>query len=80
MPQFQSPTAVPPKTPKRVVMLTFDGASSLDTVGPVDVLAGAQMAFQTRDPVYTVELVTVDGGLVRTTPAGLTRISHGGTV
>jgi len=71
MQQLETLSARPPARPKRVVMLTFDGASSLDTVGPVDVLAGTQVAFQTREPVYAVELVSVRGGLVTTTPAGL---------
>ena len=71
MSRFTIPSALPPAQPKRVVMLTFDSASSLDTVGPVDVLAGTQVAFQTSEPIYSVELVSVDGGLVTTTPAGL---------
>lgn len=64
-------TVFPPSKPKRVVMLTFEGASSLDTVGPVDVLAGAQVAFGSPDPVYAVEMVSMCGGLVATSPAGL---------
>lgn len=71
MPDTSTITVGAPDRPKRVVMLTFDGASSLDTVGPVDVLAGARVAFQSAAPVYTVELVSLDGGLVRTSPAGL---------
>ncbi|WP_368186123.1 DJ-1/PfpI family protein [Aestuariibius sp. HNIBRBA575] len=60
-----------PNQPKRVVMLTFDGASSLDTIGPVDVLAGAKMALQAPDPVYQVEMFSLGGGLVSTSPAQL---------
>ncbi len=63
------PTTIAPSEPKRVVMLTFEGASSLDTVGPVDVLAGAQMAFQTSAPIYEVEMVSLKGGLITTNPA-----------
>ncbi len=62
---------VAPARPRRVVMLTFDGASSLDTVGPVDVLAGTQVALQSHNPVYAIDVVSLDGGLVRTSPAGL---------
>ncbi|WP_420568811.1 GlxA family transcriptional regulator [Thalassovita sp.] len=69
---FTKPAAIAPSKPKRVVMLTFEGASSLDTVGPVDVLAGAQMAFQTSAPIYEIEMVSLKGGLISTNPAGVT--------
>ncbi|MEJ8572471.1 GlxA family transcriptional regulator [Microbaculum marinum] len=67
----EDPAGIAPSSPRRVVMLTFDGASSLDTVGPVDVLAGAQVAVRSPHPVYAVELVSLEGGLVRTSPAGV---------
>ncbi len=63
--------ALIPSSPKQVVMLTYEGASSLDTVGPVDVLAGTRVALQTPDPVYRVDMVSPDGGLVSTSPAGV---------
>lgn len=67
----EKPIPLIPSKPKRVVMLTFDGASSLDTVGPLDVLAGATSALQAPHPVYLVEVVSLGGGLVTTNPAGL---------
>ena len=71
MPHTPDIPVVAPRTPRRVVMLTFEGASSLDTIGPVDVLAGTQVAMQSADPVYRVEMVSLQGGLVTTGPAGL---------
>lgn len=34
-------------------------------------LAGTQVAFQIPDPVYTVEMVSLSGGLISTSPAGI---------
>lgn len=71
MPGIPNITDQLPDKPKRVVMVTFEGASSLDTIGPVDVLAGACVAFKEREQVYDIEIVSVDGGLITTSPAGL---------
>ena len=52
-------------------MVGFDGASALDIVGPLDVLSGSIVASQRHNPDYTVEVASLKGGLITTTPGGL---------
>jgi transcriptional regulator GlxA family with amidase domain len=59
------------KRPKLVVMVAFDGASSLDIVGPLDVLSGSIVANQSDIPDYSVEITSRKGELISTTPAGI---------
>lgn len=58
-------------SPKRVVMFAFEGASSMDIVGPIDVLSAAQVVTQSTDKLYEVEIVSLHGGLIVTKPANV---------
>lgn len=57
--------------PKRVVMLAYEGASSMDIIGPLDLLAGVQIALKSPDKLYEVELVSPYGGLINTKPGNI---------
>jgi transcriptional regulator GlxA family with amidase domain len=58
--------------PRRIVILTYDGAQSLDVTGPFEVFAAANRT--TRR--YAVEIVAPAGGVVAT-HSGLAIVTHG---
>ena len=64
------------KPEKLVVMVAFDGASSLDIVGPLDILSGTSAVFAGGEPAYRIEVATVSGGPVTTSPGGLQIVSR----
>ena len=52
--------------PRNVVIVAYPGMQSLDAVGPFEVFAGAtRVVASTRSRGYSVDLVSVDGGPVR---------------
>lgn len=57
--------------PKKIVMLGYQGASALDLIGPLDVLTGSIFALPDSKPHYIVEVVSTNGGLLNTSPAGI---------
>jgi len=59
----------PSPTTKRVVALVYDGANATDIVGPLDVLAGVQLALRTSDQPYKIEVVSLNGGPITTGPS-----------
>ncbi|MCH2096403.1 MAG: DJ-1/PfpI family protein [Rhodobacteraceae bacterium] len=52
-------------------MLTFDGANTLDTVGPIDVLTAVHVVPHLHEQAYVVDVVSLSGGLVTTKPANV---------
>ena len=59
----------PSSTPKRVVALVYDGANATDIVGPLDILAGVQLALRTSVQPYEIEIVSLNGGPITTRPS-----------
>ncbi len=64
------------ETARLVLMVAFDGASSLDIVGPLDILSGTSAVFAGGEPGYRIEVATVSGGPVTTSPGGLQIVSR----
>jgi len=61
MPQI-TPMTDPRHTPRTIVLLGYDGAQSLDIVGPLEVFAMANR--YAGAPAYTVILASLEGGTV----------------
>ncbi|MGR8947689.1 MAG: GlxA family transcriptional regulator [Gammaproteobacteria bacterium] len=59
------------QSPKRIVMLAYDGANALDVTGPLDVLAGSTVARDEPLPDYVIEVASPAGGVISTSPSGV---------
>ena len=61
----------PSEPRKHIVMLAYDGANALDIVGPLDILGAALASTSKTDSRYTLDVVSPNGGLITTHPAGV---------
>jgi len=64
------PGGLPNVAPRKIVLVIYDGASTIDFVGPFDVFAFASEVAKEKHPgappAYVVELASACGGAVRT--------------
>ena len=58
-------------SPRRILMLGYDGANAIDIVGPLDILSATNLSEQDKTPAYVIDVVSPAGGLISTFPSGV---------